>query len=312
MISNVQPSGVTAAGEVLTGLLTSRTSYRHKWEWFEDRRRSDKITYAAVSKVVAHHLWNTGQEPDTDVGLPRRLKDRIKRALDGTKATHKTLTMIMEAFEFSDEDAETVWSAFSAALPTENESDGIAFTLRNPKPPMNRTQRHRTIALFKRYDIGDDKMLQKADAHHIIMALEDGLTVYGHSPRDFLKGLQCISGGKNVTIYDSVPGFVGMDIELERPLAKHQTASLQYVATYNPTPEPCTEVRRAARARIRNVDIRVCFSGPRPRRAWWCVWEDHIDGLPVRSEEVEINTAGELHRFIPFLEQTVVGFRWEW
>jgi hypothetical protein len=309
--TEIMPLVRANAGEVLFGLLATRTAYRRQWERFEQRKRSNKISCAAVSRVVSHYLWESSQRPDTDTALHRRLKDRVARALDGKKTTHETLNWIMEAFSFSDEDQETVWSAFSDGPITENEGEGIAFTLRDPKPPMNRTQRHRTTALFKRYYIGGNKMLRQAESNHVITALDDGLGVYGHSPRDNLKELRCISGGKRVVYYPSVPGFVGMDIELERPLAKNRTASLQYVATYNPTDGPCTEVRRAARARTHNVDIRVCFEGLSPRRAWWCVWDDHVDGEALRREPAEIKR-GELHRFVPYIEQTVVGFEWEW
>lgn len=276
------------------------------------RQRTEKINFAAVSRVVAEYMWDKGLHSEQDKDLPRKLKDRVRRAILGIDTTHQTLNYIMEAFYFTAEDKDTVWSAFSGASNKDRSSEGVCFTLRAPKPPMNRTQRHRTIALFKKYFINDQGALYAAETNHVITALEDGIDMYGHSPRDTVKDVKCIAGGKRVIFYDSVPGFVGMDIELIQPLKKDQTTSLQYVATYHPSVERCTEVRRAARAEVRNIDIRVCFDGLLPSQAWWCIWEDHVDGEPLRMEEVCINEAGELNHFIPYAEQSVFGFKWVW
>lgn len=312
MDTDTPPSGVTAAAAVLLGLLTTRKAYRREWERLEQRRRSEKISYAAVARVLGAYLQRVGEKDVDDGQLHRRLKDRVGRALEGKKMTHETLTWFLEAFDVVDEDRETVLSAFSGGSASESFSEGITFTLRDPKPLMNRVQWHRSVALFRQYHIGSDKMLHTVETRHVIVALEDGVDMYGQSYLDNLKELRCIAGGKRIITYPSAPGFIGIDIELEQPLRKGQPASLEYVATYHPTASPRTEVRRAARARIKNVDMRVCFEGILPKRAWWCVWDDHVDGSPIHSEEIDFKAAGQLHRFVPYMEQAVAGFRWEW
>ncbi|MFI5987434.1 hypothetical protein ACIBEA_42025 [Streptomyces sp. NPDC051555] len=64
--------------------------------------------------------------------------------------------------------------------------------------------------------------------------------------------------------------------------------------------------------RIDNVDMRIVFEGTPPRRSWWCVWDDYAGGELVRRLPLDVGTGGELHQFIPFLEQAVVGFQWDW
>jgi len=145
-----------------------------------------------------------------------------------------------------------------------------------------------------------------------MVALEDGVDTYAHSARDTLIDMTVVAGGKIVAFHESAPGFVGVEFKLDQPLFKGQPTSLQYVSTHHPTSKPCTEVRRAARGRVDNIDLRVCFDQSRPRRAWWTVWDAHLDGTSVHSEEVDVTDVGELHRFVSFIEQTVVGFRWEW
>jgi len=42
-----------------------------------------------------------------------------------------------------------------------------------------------------------------------------------------------------------------------------------------------------------------------------CVWSDHVDGNPLREAPEAVREAS-IRRYVPFIEQTVVGFRWEW
>jgi hypothetical protein len=45
--------------------------------------------------------------------------------------------------------------------------------------------------------------------------------------------------------------------------------------------------------------------------AWWCAWDDHFGGTRAVDERIEIcGTA--IRKFVPYIEDTVVGFRWDW
>jgi hypothetical protein len=62
----------------------------------------------------------------------------------------------------------------------------------------------------------------------------------------------------------------------------------------------------------KNVDLAIEFDKLKiPERAWWCVWDDHFGDSKVAEESVGINN-GIIRKFIPFIEETVVGFSWTW
>ncbi len=129
MVDTPPPPGVARAGELLCDLLASRPAYRRQWQQHAHRMRQAEISYAAVSQVLALYLWDRGIKRDADKDLPRRLRDRVSRALQSEQLTYETLTWFTEAFDFDPEDRHDVWRAFSGGGPTE---DGIAFTMSNP------------------------------------------------------------------------------------------------------------------------------------------------------------------------------------
>ncbi len=144
------------------------------------------------------------------------------------------------------------------------------------------------------------------------MALEDGVDSYAYSPRNTVTGVESVVGGTFAGFRPSSPGFVGLKFLLDRRLLKGQHAPLHYATVHRATPEPCVHLRRAARMRIDNVDMRIVFEGAMPRRSWWCVWDDYGGGELVSRLPLDPGTGGELHQFIPFLEQSVAGFQWDW
>ncbi|MFG2233638.1 hypothetical protein ACGFNX_27230 [Streptomyces sp. NPDC048723] len=68
---------------LLRRLLTGRAAYRTRWEQQELRRSPGPVSSSAVARVLALHLWDSGERPGTEQDLARRLKDRVHRALGG-------------------------------------------------------------------------------------------------------------------------------------------------------------------------------------------------------------------------------------
>ncbi|WP_405009466.1 hypothetical protein [Kitasatospora sp. NBC_01539] len=307
-----QAQGAAAAGSALRGLLTGRPAYRNRWLAHVRRKRGDGISYSAVSQVVALHVWDSGLRPDTDRDLPRRLRDRVRQALLGEQLTHETVTWLTDSFGFSAEDTALVWEAFSGRSELDLDGSGITFTLRHPPVPLVQPQRHRTTALFSRYHLDADRMLRRTEHSHVLLALEDGVDSYAYSPRDTVTGVESVVGGTFSGFRPSSPGFVGLRFGLDRRLRRGQHASLHYTTVHRPTPGPCVQLRRAARKRIDNVDMRIVFDRAVPRRAWWCAWDDYDAGELVREVPLAVGADGVMHQFLPYLEEAVVGFRWEW
>jgi len=311
MINAVPPDGVAAAGKELHKLLISHPAYRRKWMNHAQRSRLDRISYAAVSQVLALYLWDQGVKPETDVDLPRKLRDTVRKALLGEKLTHRTLSWLIEAFEIEDLDAHTVWGLFSGGSVTNLGDEGISHTLASPPPPLVKPQVLRTTTLFSRYYIDSDRMLKRIETSHVVIALEDNVDTFAYSPRDNTHTVEVIAGGTFVGFHESSPGFVGAELKLDHPLRKGQHVSLQYATHHRSDFDACTDVRRAARKRMDNVDLRVIFENP-PTRAWWCVWDAYSSGKVVQRIEATITGKNEVHQFVPFIEETIVGFSWEW
>lgn len=119
-------------GQLLSRLLKTNTVYSRKWRAAGKRFRSDQVPPAAVAQVIAQYLWDIGEQPDTDTDLPRKLRDRIRRALLGEKLSGETLDWFLGAFEMSDEDGQRLWANFSGD--SENRNEGIVDTVPVPRP----------------------------------------------------------------------------------------------------------------------------------------------------------------------------------
>jgi len=51
-----------------------------------------------------------------------------------------------------------------------------------------------------------------------------------------------------------------------------------------------------------------------PNRLWWAEWEDYRDlhrGI-VEREEISLDEERSAHRYLEYIEHTVVGFYWGW
>jgi hypothetical protein len=49
-----------------------------------------------------------------------------------------------------------------------------------------------------------------------------------------------------------------------------------------------------------------------PRRVWWTKWDDYEESASiVHQERVSLDMERAAHRYLSFIERTVVGFYWE-
>src|SRR5690348_6813533 len=63
-----------AAAALLRDLLTDDPKYRQLWMMRARRPGRAALSQAAVAEVIANHLWEAGERPDSEVGLARDLK----------------------------------------------------------------------------------------------------------------------------------------------------------------------------------------------------------------------------------------------
>ncbi|MEV7073237.1 hypothetical protein [Streptomyces sp. NPDC093990] len=206
-------------------------------------------------------------------------------------------------------DVDDLWTTYSAELGC---GRGIAHTL-SKRREMVRRQRHRTVSLVERYLVDETGSLKLRTTFHTIRAIEDGVDLYifNHEPQ--ASDVEVLHGGRPGLRHVYGGGLIGREIILTPPLLKSQTTALEYRTHFAAAPPFfTTEVRRAAYARTEHVDLAVSFPKDRaPRRLWWCVWDDHLAGTVLRREPMALHN-GTVRHYVPFIEETSVGFAWEW
>ncbi|MEV5905528.1 hypothetical protein [Streptomyces sp. NPDC052127] len=299
-----------ATSSLLTELLATQPRYRTRWRARVQRDRSGgRVSIAAVAQVLAEHLWESGEFPESEQSLPRIQKDRVRRALDGTMITAETLTWLIEAFHLDERDAECLRATHESD--SGNRPDGISDAVREPRE-MIRRQWHRTVTVFERYFFDCDGQLTERRTKHVIMALEDGVDSYLFNHESSVEAIEVLHGG-TLGPEHRYDGLVSHEILFPQPLKQGQRTSFEYRTAYRPAPHPPQEVRRPARGRIENFDMAVHFEPRRlPSRLWWATWSDHHLGDPVQLEPAQVCDTGSAHRYVPFVERSVVGFRWNW
>lgn len=305
-----QEAASDAAGRVLRELLTRNPRYRRRWQQHVHRNRAaDGISWSAVATVVALHLWESGERPDSQTHLPRQLRDRIRRALRGDVVSGETATWMINAFGMDDADARRLWAALSGARPQEAE---VAHTL-TERLPLLLPQRHQTQAVFERYQIGPAGALAAHHVMHVISATEDGVDrypyVFGPRPSSF----EVVSGGSLTRLHEYGGTLLLAEIALDRQIQRGEVALLEYLSMPQRAERPTTEVRRLARGRTENVDLLLRFSPGRwPSALWWAAWDREEGGDILVKEPMKLDERGCAHKSFASIEDAAVGLCWVW
>ncbi|MEU6823375.1 hypothetical protein ABZ921_22300 [Streptomyces atriruber] len=266
------------------------------------------MSQSAVACVITSHLWESGERSDSQISLQRTLKDRVSRALSGTAISTETLRWIIDAFDIESSDGDHLWAVYAAER---DFVSGITHTLRRRREMVKR-QRHRTVSLVERYFVDETGALRLRNTFHTIRAIEDGVDLYifNHEPQ--ASEIEVLHGGTLGLRHVYGGGLIGREIILTPPLSKSQTTALEYRTHFSTAAAITNEVRRAAFARTEHVDLAVEFSVSRiPRRVWWRIWDDHLGGSVIRQDLMTPRN-GIVRYYTPFIEETSVGFTWEW
>jgi hypothetical protein len=310
--------GVAAA--YLRQLLLKQGGYRRLWEQHVVRERPGEINQLAVAEVLARHLWSYPRHGgDSDV-MPRQLKDSVSRALSGRLLSRPLLTLFIDAFSFSDSEAERLWRLWNGsgavavlsgrrAVPPQVEHD-----LRTALGP----RRHQTVSLHDHSEIGADGRPSRTRTMQVIEAVIAGTSqipyLYDTNALTLDVGQGC--RGVSRQLYQIGEGMFATNILLSKTLDVGETITLEYWTTYqypgNPLDPQERQYRRAVMAYMENFDIRVQFHPARlPAKLWWASW-DGIDGPVTAQEEIDLDSQHSAHRYLRSIERTVVGFHWIW
>jgi hypothetical protein len=310
--------GVAAA--YLRQLLLKQGGYRRLWEQHVVRERPGEINQLAVAEVLAEHLWSYPRHTgDADV-MPRQLKDSVSRALSGRLLSRPLLALFIDAFSFSDSEAERLWRLWNGsgavavlsgrrAVPPQVEHD-----LRTALGP----RRHQTVSLHDHFEIGADGRPSRTHTMQVIEAVIASTSeipyLYDTNALTLDVGQGC--RGVSRQLYQVGEGMFATNILLSKTLDLGETIPLEYWTTYQYPGDPLDpqerQYRRAVMAYIENFDIRVQFHPARlPAKLWWASW-DGIDGPVTAQEEVALDMQNSAHRYLRSVERTVVGFHWIW
>jgi hypothetical protein len=297
-----------ATGLYLAQLLEDSSDYRARWRARARRHSGHTVHQGAVARVIAEYLWETGEYPESDLTLPRRLKDVVSRALRGEVLAPTTLRWFVEAFRLSPPDAACLW-----ALEYGEIEDGDSGCPEQAHMPPG----HRTLALHEFHTLGADGHPADHRTVHLIRALEP-ISRVRYRPDGEVAAVEVLRGGV-VGCPGTRPGSCGhgefdaVDIELHRCLAPGETASLEYRTRYLTGGRPATSFRRSVRYGAGNVEIHVQFHRRfLPRRIWWAAWEEPSPGTgePTLLEEVCLEPDGSVHRYLEWCEGGSLGFSW--
>ena len=270
------------------------------------RRQAHALHQSGICQVLAEYLWGNGLHPVDDEGLPRKLKDRVYRALTGGSLSLATLRWFIEAFEMSPaHTAELLRLAGSA------EAGGTLIGGRDVVAPgVLPPRRHGTMSLQDVHQVGPDGLPASHRTVQVIRA-EDELDRYPCVFDTDAAGFRVVRGGSCGEPYALGEGLFGIDIVLTEPLRRGETTTVEYETTFWYRVPPPPEFRRAAADRLANVSLRVQFHHLRLPGQVWCSEWPALDAPPVRSERVQLDAEKSVQRDYPALERTVVGFRWE-
>jgi hypothetical protein len=300
--------GVPEAGAFLKACLENTRPYRDRWQRKVDRGRPDTgVNESAVCRVLAEHLWETGEASEEVQDLARRLKDRVRRALRGEVLTSTTLNQLTSAFGFTADDIDRASELLFGPGPRAVRGTDVLPTM-----PVVQSL-HLTRSLHEHHYVGVDRYPRRHRTVHVIESTTDALTTYPYMFDDPSVTVQIVHGGQISHRLSGLPkGIYGVAIELNEPLGKGETTTLEYVSSFHYTTLPEPEVRRASRRRAENIDIRVEFDPRRlPQEISWCTW-DSIEGPITEQRRAPLKTDNAVHRWTPFIDNACIGFRWRW
>jgi hypothetical protein len=312
--------GRQAASDYLQQLLLKPGRYRRAWEQYVSRERKGTINQLAVAEVIARYLWSAPRSPADERITPHQLKDTVSRALTGRLLSRPALSMFIEAFGFTGDEAARLWRIWNGSA-TISVLSGTHAVPVNAERDVDRTigpRRHQTLSLHDHVNVAVDGRIERARTLQVIEAIAQGVDRIPFMCDTNVLTLEVGQGGKELTgdVRRVGEDVFFTEILLARTLDLGETITLEYWVTYrypgDATDPGEREFRRAVMRQVDNLDMRVEFHPEKlPARVWWAHW-DGVEGKVLEREELTLDSQCSVHRYLRSLEKTVAGFYWEW
>lgn len=293
---------VQQAAAYLREVLDRPGPYRELW-MVPAGRDIAELNQSAIAQVLVEHLWDAGDAENKD---RRALRSKVSRALNGTVLTAKVLTLFIDAFHMSEEDAGRLRGLLAG--------NGTIKLLdrRFAVPVMERyLPNHETISLSEFHYLGPDGLPDRHRTVHSIRATQP-MERYPYVFDTNATTIQVTQGGTPGPIYQIGEGLYAVDITLTEPLTAGETASLEYLATFRYPEPPPREFRRGVRRVAHNLTLRVQFDPAQlPAHIWLATWPS-LNTPAVLGDEVWLDAEYSSHKFYESVENQLVGFVWDW
>lgn len=312
-----------AAAAYLRELLLRPGRARRTWEQYAERNRPGHINQLAVAEVLARYLWDYPRRPGDNEILPRQLKDTASRALSGKLLSKAALGLFMDAFSIPVFEREQLWKLWEGSSRIRVLSGPRSFAAR-PRAEIETALGpavHRTLSVHDHHYVGPDRLPSRTRTLQVIEAITEDVSHIPYIYNTDALAIDLIQGcsGLGERFTEITSGFFATDMLLVKALTLGETLTLEYVTSFKYAKVPANQLngdlcqyRRAVRRRMENIDIRVEFDpGMLPRHVWWAVW-DGVEGNVISQESVALDGQNSAQRFLRFIENTVVGFHWQW
>jgi len=313
-------AGRRAASDYLQQLLLKPGRYRQSWEQHVCRERRGTINQLAVAEVLAGHLRIMPRTP-TDIEItPHQLKDTVSRALTGRLLSRPALAMFIEAFGFSEHEADRLWRLWngSATVGVLSGSHAVPPLAEQEMAQALGPRRHQTLSLHDHVHIGVDGRIDRARTLQVIEAIVPGVDRIPYLCDTNVLTIDVGQGCREIAsqLRQIRPEVFATEILLAKTLNLGETITLEYWTTYrypgNPRDPGEREWRRAVLRKLDNYDIRVQFDAANlPASVWWARW-DGAEGEVIEREEVTLDSQHSAHRYLRSFEKAVAGFYWQW
>jgi hypothetical protein len=279
-------------------LLARPGEARSAWEKYASDARPGQIDTAAVAAVLRAH----GVDHDDLYGL-------VRDALDGTALAPHTLEQFAEAFELGPRHVTRLRGLLAGSDSVRVISgSALAELYRQSGPP-----RHDTVAVHELHTLGPDGLPAEHQTIQVIRSTVDGLDAYPYRFDTDELVVEVVRGGTVGDIYRVTENLYGVDMVLDRPLAKGETALMHYRTTFLYRTAPPPEFRRGVLGTMRDVTLWVQFHPDRlPARVWSGRW-DRLDHATVLDQQL-VELDGEYSVQVRYDEvaDAIVGFHWSW
>jgi hypothetical protein len=271
---------------------------RSAWEKHASDARPGQIDIAAVAEVLRAY----GVIDDDPYGL-------VRDALDGTAVQARTLEQFAEAFDLGPRHLSRLRSLHEGSSSVRVITGSALRELQQYAGP----PRHETVAVHELHTLGPDGLPAEHQTIQVIRSTMDNLEAYPYRFDTDELVVEVVRGAHVGDMYRVTEGLYGVDMVLDRPLAKGETALMHYRTTFLYRTAPPPEFRRGVLGTMRDVTLWVQFHPDRlPKRVWSGRW-DRLDHAAVLDEQlVELDGEYSVQVRYDHVEDAIVGFHWSW